>query len=94
MIIEIPEIAPKEEKLLQLSETLERIKSVMADITCEMDEEDPVAKAIFDALEDIDDAIDSVGEAVDLMEEEEAAMGDVAEGIKEADIEGMRIRLE
>ena len=89
MNIEIPESAGTEEKLIQVSEALEQIKNVLADIVYDMEEGSPAEDCLEDALESIDDAIDSINDAIDDLEEEEFDLDDRAEEEEESEIEGL-----
>lgn len=85
MNIEIPDFAGTEEKLIQVSEALEQIKNVLADLVYDMEEGNPAE----DALESIDDAIDSINDAIDDLEEEELGLDERAEEEEESEIEGL-----
>ncbi len=69
MNIEIPESAGTEEKLIQVSEALEQIKNILADLVYDMEEGSQAEDFLDDALESIDDAIDSINDAIDDLEE-------------------------
>ena len=71
MTIDIPERATTEEKLLQLSDALEMIKTALEEIIDEMDYDGKDTADLEDASESIDDAIDAIGDAIDELEEEE-----------------------
>ena len=89
MNIEIPEFAGTEEKLIQVSEALEQIKNVLADLVYDMEEGNLAEDSLDDALESIDDAIDSINDAIDDLEEEELDLDDRAEEEEESEIEGL-----
>ena len=89
MNIEIPEFAGTEEKLIQVSEALEQIKNVLADLVYDMEEGSPAEDSLDDALESIDDAIDSINDAIDDLEEEELDLDDRAEEEEESEIEDL-----
>lgn len=74
MTITIPDHITTEEKLLQLIDALESIKTVLGDITDEMEDDGLDVDALEDALEALDDAVDSLGDAVDELEEEEIGL--------------------
>ena len=79
MNIEIPDLAGTEEKLIQVSEALEQIKNILADLVYDMEEGNPAEASLDDALESIDDAIDSINDAIDDLEEEELDLDERAE---------------
>ena len=86
MMIEIPEQAATEEKLLQLTDALESIKQVLGDIIHDMNGSgeagygtEDALDALDDAMEALDDAIDSVGDAVDVLEEQEMELDEEAD---------------
>ena len=89
MNIEIPEFAGTEDKLIQVSEALEQIKNILADLVYDMEEGGPAEDSLDDALESIDDAIDSINDAIDDLEEEELDLDDRAEEEEESEIEGL-----
>ena len=88
MNIEIPESAGTEEKLIQVSEALEQIKNVLADIVYDTEEGSPAEASLDDVLESIDDAIDSINDAIDDLEEE-LDLDEKAEEEEESEIEGL-----
>ena len=89
MNIEIPEFAGTEEKLIQISEALEQIKNVLADIGYDTEEGSPAEDSLDDALESLDDAIDSINDAIDDLEEEELDLDERAEEKEESEIEDL-----
>ena len=89
MNIEIPEFAGTEDILIQVSEALEQIKNVLADLVYDMEEGSPAEASLDDVLESIDDAIDSINDAIDDLEEEELGLDERAEEEEESEIEGL-----
>ncbi len=71
MTIEMPAFATTEEKLLQLTDTLESVKNILGDILDDLESGGRDVDSLAEAMEALDDAIDSIGDAVDEMEEEE-----------------------
>ena len=71
MTIDIPDHMTTEEKLLELIDTLESIKTVLGGMIDEMDSDGKDTDNLDDAMESLDDAVDSIGDAVDELEEEE-----------------------
>ena len=76
MMIDIPEHASTEEKLLQLTDALETLKNILGEIVDDMDSDGLETENLEDALESLDDAIDAIGDAVDELEEEEIELDD------------------
>lgn len=79
MQIDISEFATTEEKLLELSDTLESIKSALEEIIDDLDCDDKETDSLEEASELIDDAIDAIGDAVDDLEEEELELDEDAD---------------
>ena len=71
MTIDMPAFATTEEKLLQLTDTLETIKNLLGEIIDDMELDGKDTDSLDDAMEALDDAIDAIGDAVDELEEEE-----------------------
>ena len=71
MMIDIPEAAAKEEKLLQVTNALELLKDVVGFIIEEMEEDEKDKDSLEEAMDAMDDAINAIGVAIDELEEEE-----------------------
>jgi len=71
MMIDVPDAAAKEEKLLQVTNALELLKDVVGSIIEEMEEDEKDKDSLEEAMDAMDDAINAIGVAVDELEEEE-----------------------
>ena len=71
MTINIPENASTEEKLLQLTDALETIRTVIEEIIDDMDFHDQETGSLEEAVDFIENAVDAIGDTVDNLEEEE-----------------------
>ena len=86
MMINIPENASTEEKLLLLSDALESIKTALDEIIDEMDCNDQDTGAVEEAIDFIDNASDAIGETIDGLEEEELELDEEAEEDDDYDV--------
>ena len=68
MKIEIDAKARNEEKLWDIAEYLEALKSAVVEIESDYEDENGISDVLTDALEYLDDAIDAVNEAADEIE--------------------------
>ena len=80
MTIDMPAFATTEEKLLELTDTLETIKNLLGEIADDMDQDGKDTVSLDEAMDALDDAIDAIGDAVDNLEEEEFELDE--EGIE------------
>lgn len=71
MVIEIPENATKEEKLLQVADALDNIRGILMDVIDEMEDEGEDTDALEEAIDSLDDAAEAVGDTIDALEIEE-----------------------
>ena len=67
MKFEISPFASDEEKLLEINETLESIKDVLAEMVFDMEDEGRDVSTLEDALDALEDAIDGINDAIDLL---------------------------
>ena len=88
MKFEISPFASDEEKLLEINETLESIKDVLAEMVFDMEDEGRDVSTLEDALDALEDAIDGINDAIDEIEDEELELDEEAEDEEEEDIEG------
>ena len=88
MKFEISPFASDEEKLLELNETLESIKDVLAEMVFDMEDEGRDVSTLEDALDALEDAIDGISDAIDVIEGEELELDEEEEAEEEKDIEG------
>ena len=79
MKFEISPFASNEEKLLEINETLESIKDVLAELVFDMEDDGRDVSTLDDALAALDDAIDGINDAVDEIEDEELELDEEAE---------------
>jgi len=86
MTIDIPENATMEEKLLQLTDMLESIKTTLEEIIDEMDSDGKDIGSLEEASEAVDDAIDAIGDAVDELEEEELELDEEYDEDEDPDV--------
>ena len=80
--------ASEEEKLLEISETLESVKDVLSEMLFDMEDDGKDISMLENALDALEDAIDNMNDAVDDLEEEELELDEEAESEEEEDIEG------
>ena len=80
--------ASEEEKLLEISETLESVKDVLSEMLFDMEDDGKDISTLYNALDALEDAIDNINDAVDDLEEEELELDEEAESEEEEDIEG------
>ena len=88
MKFEISPFASDEEKLLEINETLESIKDVLAEMVFDMEDEGRDVSTLEDALDALEDAIDGISDAIDVIEGEELELDEEEEAEEEKDIEG------
>ena len=88
MKFEISPFASNEEKLLEINETLESIKDVLAELVFDMEDDGRDVSTLDDALAALEDAIDGINDAVDEIEDEELELDEEEEDEEEEDIEG------
>ena len=88
MKLEVSPFASEEEKLLEISETLESVKDVLSEMLFDMEDDGKDISTLDNALDALEDAIDNINDAVDDLEEEELELDEEAESEEEEDIEG------
>ena len=88
MKFEVSPFASEEEKLLEISETLESVKDVLSEMLFDMEDDGKDISTLENALDALEDAIDNMNDAVDDLEEEELELDEEAESEEEEDIEG------
>ena len=88
MKFEISPFASDEEKLLEISETLESIKDALAEVVFDMENDGKDVSTLDDALAALEDVIDGINDAIDEIEDEELELDEEAEEEEEEDIEG------